>query len=69
MNWREHIVADPKILGGKPCIKGTRIPVALILGYLADGRSVEAVLHEFPDLTHSDVSACIHYASDLSDQG
>jgi uncharacterized protein (DUF433 family) len=35
MNWREHILSDPQILRGKPCIKGTRVPVALILGYLA----------------------------------
>ena len=56
MNWREHIVSDPQILRGKPCIKGTRIPVALILGYLAAGRPTPAILREFPDLKAGDVA-------------
>ena len=67
MNWREHILSDPKILRGKPCIKGTRIPAALILGYLAAGRDAEAILREFPDLVTSDVGACLDYARDLAD--
>ena len=67
MNWREHIVSDPKILRGKPCIKGTRIPAALVLGYLAAGRDAGAILREFPDLTTADVDACLHYARDLAD--
>jgi uncharacterized protein (DUF433 family) len=67
MNWREHIVSDPKILRGKPCIKGTRIPAALVLGYLAAGRDAGAILREFPDLTTGDVDACLHYARDLAD--
>jgi len=56
MNWREHIVSDPKILRGKPCIKGTRIPAALVLGYLAAGRGADAIRREFPDLTQEDVA-------------
>jgi uncharacterized protein (DUF433 family) len=67
MDWREHIVSDPKILRGKPCIKGTRIPAALVLGYLAAKRETEAILREFPDLSASDVAACLHYARDLAD--
>jgi uncharacterized protein (DUF433 family) len=67
MNWREYIVSDAKILRGKPCIKGTRIPVALVLGYLAAGRDAEAIIREFPDLTTNDVGACLHYARDLAD--
>jgi uncharacterized protein (DUF433 family) len=67
MNWREHIVSDPKILRGKPCIKGTRIPVALILGYLASGRDVVAIQHEFPDLAAADIAACLDYARDLAE--
>jgi uncharacterized protein (DUF433 family) len=67
MNWREHIVSDPMVLRGKPCIKGTRIPAALILGYLASDRGPDAILNEFPDLTHQDVVACLNYARDLAE--
>lgn len=67
MNWREYIVSDPQVLRGKPCIKGTRIPAALILGYLAAGRGAEGVLNEFPDLTTADVSACLDYARELAE--
>jgi uncharacterized protein (DUF433 family) len=67
MNWRDFIVSEPRILHGKPCIKGTRIPVALILGYLAEGREHDAIIHEFPDLTKEHISACLDYARDLAD--
>lgn len=67
MNWREHIVSDTNILRGKPCVKDTRIPVALILGYLAAGRGTDAVLQEFPDLTGADVSACLDFARELAE--
>lgn len=67
MKWRDHIVSDPQILRGKPCIKGTRIPAALILGYLASGRDNENILGEFPDLKSADVVACLDYARELAD--
>jgi uncharacterized protein (DUF433 family) len=67
MNWREHVLSDPQILRGKPCIKGTRIPAALVLGYLAAGRGADAILREFPDLTQEDVAACLDYARDLAE--
>ena len=67
MNWREHILSDPQILHGKPCIKGTRIPVALILGYLATGRDAAAIQREFPDLTAANVAACLDYARELAE--
>jgi len=66
MNWREHILSDPAILRGKPCVKGTRIPAALILGYLASGRDTATILREFPDLQPADVAACLDYARDLA---
>jgi uncharacterized protein (DUF433 family) len=66
MNWRDHIITDPLILKGKPCIKGTRIPVALVLGYLAAGKDSAAILKEFPDLTAEGVSACLSFARDLA---
>lgn len=64
--WEKHIESDPTVLRGKPCIKGTRIPVALILGYLAAGKSAQEVIGEFPDLTPEDVAASLNYASDLA---
>lgn len=67
MNWREHILSDSQILRGKPCIKDTRIPVALILGYLAAGSDTAAIQREFPDLTPDDVTACLDYARDLAE--
>ena len=67
MNWREHIMSDPQILRGKPCIKGTRIPAALVLGYLAAGHGTDAILREFPDLAQEDVAACLDYARDLAE--
>ncbi|MDX6446208.1 MAG: hypothetical protein QOH71_3282 [Blastocatellia bacterium] len=65
--WREHIVSTPDVLSGKPRIDGTRIPVALILGYLAAGNTFDQVIDEFPDLTREDIAACLDYARDLAD--
>lgn len=67
MSWREYIESNPNILKGKPRIKGTRIPVSLILGYLAQGSSIEEILEEFPDLTREQILACLDYARDLSE--
>jgi len=67
MNWRERIESDPQILRGKPCIRGTRIPVALVLGYLAAGREAKDILGQYPDLQSADIAACLDYARDLAD--
>ena len=67
VDWRNHIVSTPDVLHGKPRIKETRIPVSLILGYLAAGRTVEEILKEFPDLTREQIAACLDYARDLSE--
>jgi len=66
-NWRDHIVSIPDVLRGKPCIRGTRILVSLILGYLATGSTVEEIIKEFPDLTKEQISACLDYARELSE--
>lgn len=65
--WKSRIESDPRILRGKPCIRGTRIPVALILGYLAAGQSSEQIIAEFPDLTADDIASTLDYARDLAD--
>ena len=60
-NWRDHIASTPDVLRGKPRIKGTRIPVSLILGYLAGGSTFDDILSEFPDLTKVQIAACLDY--------
>ena len=60
----EYIVADPKVLGGKPVIKGTRISVVFILQLLASGMSVEDILKGYPHLTREAILAAIDYAAD-----
>lgn len=65
--WRNHIVSTPDVLRGKPRIKGTRIPVSLILGYLAAGRTIEKIIKDFSDFTREQITACLDYARDLSE--
>lgn len=67
VQWKQHIVSDPEILRGKPRIKGTRIPVGLVLGYLAAGKTPEDIVSEFPDLTREQVAACLDYARELAE--
>jgi len=67
IDWKDHIVSTPDVLKGKPRIIGTRIPVSLILGYLAAGNTVEDIIKEFPDLTKEQIAACLDYARDLSE--
>ena len=67
IDWREHVVSTPDVLRGKPRIKGTRIPVSLILGYLAAGQTAEEILAEFPDLRKEQIAACLDYARALAE--
>ncbi|MCX5817138.1 MAG: DUF433 domain-containing protein [Proteobacteria bacterium] len=67
INWREHVVSTPDVLRGKPRIKGTRIPVSLVLGYLASGETAESVVGQFSDLNEIQIAACLDYARDLSE--
>lgn len=60
---RDRIVVDPRIMGGKPVIKGTRIPVYFILELLSNGWSIDDILREYPHLTREDVLAAIKYAA------
>ena len=59
----KRIEITPKKLGGKPVIKGTRIPVHLILEMLAEGMSAEEILKEYPELKKEDIRAAIGYVS------
>lgn len=57
-----RITADPPIFGGKPVIRGLRIPVELILALLAAGETPEAILDDYPELEPDDIRACLAYA-------
>lgn len=62
-----RIESRPDILGGKPCVKGTRMPVRDVLAYLAEGDTVDNLLVDFPYLSRADVLACLAYAAELAD--
>jgi len=63
MEIEERIVVDPKVMVGKPVIKGTRIPVDAIIKRLADGMSIRDILEEYPNLTENDIKAALRYAA------
>lgn len=63
--YHERIVADPRILAGKPVIKGTRIAVDLVLEELSHNPDITELLAAHPDLTRDDVKACLAYAKDM----
>jgi len=62
----ERISINPAICGGKPCVKGTRIWVSLILDFLASGMTEIELLEEYPQLAHEDVLAAIAYGAEAS---
>jgi uncharacterized protein (DUF433 family) len=64
-DWRNRIVSDPDILVGKPTIKGTRISVELILGWLANGWTHEMILESYPHLTREDILAALGFAAEM----
>lgn len=61
-----RITIDPDICHGKPCIRGLRYPVEMILDLLSSGMDIDAVLADYEDLERNDVMACLAYASELS---
>ncbi len=65
MDWRERIVSNPDILVGKPTVKGTRISVKLILGWLANGWTHEMVLESYPQLVPDDILAALAFAAEM----
>ena len=61
-----RIVIDPNICFGKPCIKGTRIWVSLILDFLSNGMTIEEIITEYPQLTEKDIYAAIAYGAEMT---
>jgi uncharacterized protein (DUF433 family) len=60
----DRIAIDPNVRFGKPCVRGTRITVGDVLGYLAGGMTEAELLTDFPQLTHDDIRACLAYAAE-----
>jgi uncharacterized protein (DUF433 family) len=65
MNWEERIEVNPRVLVGKPVIKGTRIAVEFVVDLLARGWTTDQILSEYDHLTTQDIQACLAYASEV----
>ena len=63
MDYTQYILRDPKICGGEPVIRGTRVTIRTILASLAEGATIEEILKDFPTLTEEDVRAVIAFAA------
>jgi uncharacterized protein (DUF433 family) len=64
MDWRQHMTVDPAVLHGKACIRGRRIPVAVVLANLADGLSAEEIIRSYPSLTATGIQAALEQAKE-----
>ncbi len=65
-DWKEKISIRDDVCHGKPCIKGTRIWVSLILDLLASGSTIDDILKEYPHLSQDDIRACIAYGAEVA---
>ena len=63
-DWRDRVTIDPDIRHGEPCIRGTRIPVAAIVGSLADGMSEDEIRRAYPQVATEDIRAALAYAAE-----
>ncbi|HEX7379493.1 MAG TPA: DUF433 domain-containing protein [Pirellulales bacterium] len=67
MNWRDRISVNPRVCHGKPCIKGTRVLVSVVLADVAAGESFDAIMSGY-HIEHEDVQAALHYAAEIVDE-
>ena len=65
-DWQSRISIDPGVCHGKPCIKGTRVMVSVVLDYLKAGETIETILHQYPTLAAEDIRATLAYAAWLA---
>ena len=65
INYHDRVAYIPGVMGGKPVIKGTRIPVALILERLEEDTDTKLLFEDYPQLTQEDIKACLWYAKEL----
>ncbi|AIZ64859.1 hypothetical protein PK28_16405 [Hymenobacter sp. DG25B] len=64
MDYYSYLSINPEVRFGRPCIKGTRISVADVLGWLGNGQTIPEILEDFPELTRQQIQACLLYAAD-----
>gem|GEM_PF-1077874 len=64
--WRELITSEPQVMQRAACIKGTRIPVSVVLDNLAGGLSEDQIVEQYPSLSHDAIHACLAYAAELA---
>ena len=67
VDYRTIITLEPGKRGGKPCIRGLRITVQDVLGWLASGMSMEEILADYPELTREDLLACLAFAANRAE--
>jgi len=65
MDWRNRISIDPQVCLGKPCIRGTRVMVSVIIDNLAAGESYESIIQNY-NIEEEDIQAALHYAAELA---
>lgn len=65
IDWHKFIGVDPEVHHGEPCIKGTRVPVSMIVGSNAKGMSVDDVINEYPQLNEESIQVALAYESDM----
>lgn len=68
VKWQERILITPDLHHGDPCIKGTRIPVSVIVGSLAEGMTLREIREEYPQLVNEDIWATLAYAAELTEE-
>ena len=66
VNWRPYIIADPQVMHGAVCFRGTRVPVSVVLDNLAAGETPDRILDQYPSLQQEHIPAAIAYAADLA---
>lgn len=65
IDWHKFIGVDPEVHHGEPCIKGTRVPVSVIVGSVADGMTFDEIINSYPQLEKESVQAALAYAADI----
>ncbi len=65
IDWHKFVTVDPEVHHGEACIKGTRVPVSMIVGSVADGMSFDEIVDAYPQLKKESVQAALAYAADI----